>query len=322
METATPSKRAVGGWRALGAWIDSEAIEPDAAQETRDKIDWPRVVPFVLIHLGCLAVAWVGASVVAVAVAAGLYAVRMFALTAFYHRYFSHRAFETSRGWQFFFACLGAAAIQRGPLWWAAHHRDHHRFSDQPADAHSPVVHGFWWSHVGWFLSRRNFPTRIQNVPDLARFPELRFLDRFDVAVPAFLFAALYAAGAACAHWWPETGATGWQLVVWGFCISTVVLYHCTFTINSLAHVFGTRRYETPDASRNNVWLALLTFGEGWHNNHHHYPAAARQGFRPHELDISWLVLRLLAAVGIVRGLRDVPAEVRDRGVSDRSRAS
>lgn len=303
--------------RTLRAWFDSGALDDGAAEAAareRDAIDWPRVIPFGLIHVGCIGVAWVGVSATALAVAAGLYLARMFALTAFYHRYFSHRAFETGRVWQFLFACLGAAAIQRGPLWWAAHHRDHHRVSDTPEDVHSPVVHGFWWSHVGWFLSKRNFPTRIRNVPDLARFPELRFLDRFDVVVPAALFGALWLAGAACERWWPQLGTSAWQLVVWGFFVSTVVLYHATFTINSLAHVFGRRRYATPDASRNNVWLALLTLGEGWHNNHHHYPAAARQGFQPHELDVSWLLLRLLAALGIVRGLRDVPAEVRDAG--------
>ncbi|MBL8842478.1 MAG: acyl-CoA desaturase [Planctomycetes bacterium] len=299
--------------KTLRAWFDAGALEEAAAPE-RDAIDWPRVIPFVLLHLGCGAVAWVGVSATALLVAGGLYVARMFALTAFYHRYFSHRAFEIGRLGQFLFACLGAAAIQRGPLWWAAHHRDHHRVSDRPEDVHSPVVHGFWWSHVGWFLSRKNFRTRLENVPDLARYPELRFLDRFDVVVPALLFAALYAAGAACERWWPALETDGWQLVVWGFFVSTVVLYHATFTINSLAHRFGKRRYATADQSRNNGWLALLTLGEGWHNNHHHYPAAARQGFRWHELDVSWLLLRLLAACGIVRALRDVPPAVRDDG--------
>ena len=258
-----------------------------------------RVLPFIAIHAGCLGVLWVGASVELAALAAALFALRMFAVTAFYHRYFSHRAFRTSRAMQFVFAVLGASAVQRGPLWWASHHRHHHAHADRPADAHSALQHGFAWSHAGWFLSRENFATRHELVADLARFPELRFLDRYDALVPALLAASLYAAG-------------GLEYLVWGFCVSTVALWHATFTINSLAHRFGRRRYATRDDSRNNLWLALLPFGEGWHNNHHHYPGAARQGFYWWEVDLSWYGLKLLAALGLVRELRTVPAAVRE----------
>ena len=281
--------------RSLWGWFDSSTA-PNF--EGAQRIDWLRVIPFVALHLACLAVFWVGVSGVALAVAAGLFALRMFAITAFYHRYFSHRAFRTSRAAQFVFALLGTLAAQRGPLWWASHHRHHHAHADQPEDAHSARRHGFAWSHAGWFLAPANFRTRTERVLDLARFPELRLLDRWDVVPPMALAAALLAIDV--------------QLFVWGFCVSTVLLYHATFTINSLAHRYGSRRYATSDDSRNNVWLALLTFGEGWHNNHHHYPRAARNGFYWWEIDLTWYGLTLLAALGLIRDLRAVPAQVRD----------
>jgi stearoyl-CoA desaturase (delta-9 desaturase) len=296
----------------LRRWVDNGTAQaaPGDAQGSK-QIDWPRVLPFVLLHLSCLAVFWVGASAFAVGACAALFALRMFAVTAFYHRYFSHRAFRTSRAAQFAFALLGASAAQRGPLWWASHHRHHHAHSDRAADNHSPGVHGFFWSHIGWFLARGNFAARLKLVPDLAAFPELRWLDRFDVVTPALLALALYSAGAWLERTAPELQTNGAQLLVWGFCVSTVALYHATFTVNSLAHRFGARRYATRDDSRNNPWLALLTFGEGWHNNHHHFPGAARQGFYWWEVDISYLLLRLLAAIGVVWDLRPVPPAVR-----------
>ena len=298
---------------ALRRWVDSSTAGEEARGDPRG-IDWPRVVPFVLMHAGCLGVVWTGWSPFAVALAVALYALRMFAITAFYHRYFAHRAFRASRGWQFVFAVLGATAVQRGPLWWAAHHRHHHVHSDRPGDAHSALQDGFLWSHMGWFLARENFATRSHLVRDLARYPELRWLDRYDVAVPAALGVGLWALGAWLEAAHPSLGTGPWQLVVWGFCISTVVLFHATFVINSLAHRWGARRYETGDESRNNPLLALITLGEGWHNNHHRYPSAARQGFYWWELDLSWYGLKLLAALGIVRDLRPVPRSVLEAG--------
>ncbi|HUL63700.1 MAG TPA: fatty acid desaturase, partial [Burkholderiaceae bacterium] len=202
-------------------------------------------------------------------------------------------------------------AVQRGPLWWASHHRHHHAHSDRPSDSHSARQHGFLWSHLGWFLSRESFGTRTGLVPDFARYPELRWVDRFDVAVPALLAVTLYGLGALLERTAPALGTSGAQLLVWGFCISTVALYHATFTINSLAHRLGARRYATRDDSRNNFLLALLTFGEGWHNNHHHFPGSARQGFYWWEIDLTYYGLRLLAAAGLVWDLRPVPDAVR-----------
>jgi stearoyl-CoA desaturase (delta-9 desaturase) len=298
-------------WVALVRWFDTSAsvsIDGPAA----DRIDWLRVIPFIGLHLACVGVLFVGFSWFAVGVAALLYLVRMFAITGFYHRYFSHRAFRTSRVVQFTFGLIGASSVQRGPLWWAAHHRHHHRHSDQPADLHSPVQHGFWKSHMGWFMTPRAFGIDWKAIPDLAKYPELRFLDRFDILVPVALAAALMLIGNALERHAPGLGTNGPQLLFWGFFVSTVVLFHATVTINSLAHVWGKRRYATRDDSRNNVWLALITLGEGWHNNHHHYPASVRQGFYWWEIDVTWYLLKLMSWLGLVWDLKPVPPRIRE----------
>ena len=290
---STGNARVLGWLKKLVLWFDSQGT-PVPTTDVIRKVDWVRVVPFFGMHAACFAVIWVGWSPVAVGTAVGLYLVRMFAITGFYHRYFSHRAFQTSRLAQGIFAVIGASAVQRGPLWWAAHHRKHHRHSDTEADVHSPRHHGFWWSHMGWITSPANFPTDFEAVPDLAKYPELRFLDRFDIVVPILLAVTLWLIGS-------------WQLLVWGFFISTVVLFHCTCFINSLAHVFGRQRYRTDDDSRNSLFLALLTLGEGWHNNHHRFPGAARQGFFWWEVDFTYYGLRVLERLRVVRDLRPVP---------------
>jgi stearoyl-CoA desaturase (delta-9 desaturase) len=312
MRSPIPLKKPAAAvwWRSLIGWFDSEAGAAAIVGAAPRQIDWPRLVPFIALHLACFAAFWVGVSAIAVCVAAALYALRLFAITGFYHRYFSHRAFRTSRAAQFVFAALGAAATQRGPLWWASHHRHHHTHADTADDAHSARQHGFVWSHLGWFLACGNFATRMALVPDLARFRELRLLDRFDVLVPVVLGAGLFVAGSILAHVAPALGTNGPQLLVWGLCISTVALYHATFTINSLAHRYGGRRYATHDDSRNNFWLALLTFGEGWHNNHHHFPGAARQGFYWWEIDLTYYGLRALAALGLIWELKQVPPDM------------
>lgn len=293
----------------LVRWFDSDY--GDTATTTRDGVDWVRVVPFIGMHLMCFGILWVGWSPVAVVVATLLYLVRMFAITGFYHRYFSHRSFKTSRVVQFLFAVIGAASVQRGPIWWAAHHRHHHRYSDTERDPHSPVVKGFWRSHMGWFLTREGFRPNLDVVRDLRRFPELRFLDRFDVLVPIVLAVGLFYFGKWLHISYPELGTTGAQMLIWGFFVSTVVLFHATVTINSLAHVVGRRRYATRDESRNNWLLALITLGEGWHNNHHHYPSSTRQGFYWWELDLTYAGLKVLSWLGLVRDMKRVPDAVR-----------
>ena len=294
---------------SLAAWFDTSK-QPANAPGAERSVDWLRIIPFIALHAACLGVIWVGVSPVAVAVCVGSYLLRMFAITAFYHRYFAHKTFQVSRPVQFFFAVIGASSTQRGPLWWAAHHRHHHKAADRPDDPHSPSQ-GFWWSHMGWFLSRRHFAADLSQVPDLARFPELRWLDRYDLLVPLAYAVALFCLGAALERMAPGLETSGWQMLVWGYFVSTVVLIHVTLTINSLAHCWGTRRYATRDHSRNNALLAVLTLGEGWHNNHHHFPGSARQGFYWWEIDISYYVLRVMSLLGIVRNLKSVPDPIR-----------
>ena len=292
---------------ALRRWIDTSEPSGPVDPANDDRIDWLRALPFAGMHVACLWVFQVGVSATALWVALALYALRMFAITGFYHRYFSHRAFRTSRPVQFAFAVIGASSVQRGPLWWAAHHRHHHVHADTAADPHTPRK-GFWRSHAGWFLTRAGFRTDPKRIGDLLKFPELRWLDRYDTAIPVLLAALLFGAGMALERWAPGLGTNGPQLLVWGFFVSTVVLFHATVTINSLAHQFGSRRFDTRDDSRNNWMLALITFGEGWHNNHHFFPGSARQGFKWWELDLTWMGLKLLADLGLIHDLKPVPA--------------
>lgn len=292
-------------------WFDSWAGPSEFTEEEAQQVDWVRITPFLILHLACLGVIWVGWSWFAVGTALFLYFVRMFAITGFYHRYFSHRTFKTGRIAQFLAGVWGNTAVQRGPLWWAAHHRHHHRHSDTEEDIHSPHQQGFIWSHIGWITCRANFPTRLENVPDLVRFPELRFLDRFDILVPAALASSLYGLGALLESWAPGLETSGPQLLIWGFFISTVLLFHGTCTINSLSHTFGRKRYQTRDESRNSFILALVTLGEGWHNNHHHFPAATRQGFYWWEIDITYCGLKFLSWLGLIWDLKPVPDHVR-----------
>ena len=298
----------------LPKWMDTNrGVTPVAADDPNaDAIEWGRILPFIALHLACLAVIWVGISWIAVIVALIAYVVRMFAITGLYHRYFSHRTFKTSRLGQFIFGVLGASAVQRGPIWWAAHHRHHHAHSDQEGDIHSPKQVGFWRAHMGWFLSRRGFTPDLKYVRDLLQFRELRWLDRFDVFVPTLLGVGMFLLGVLLEKQAPQLHTNGWQMLVWGFFISTVLCYHGTYTINSLSHVFGRQRYRTGDTSRNNWLLAIITLGEGWHNNHHFYPNSARQGFYWWEIDVSYYILKMLSWLGIIWDLKPVPLEMRD----------
>ena len=293
-------------------WFDSDAGIEEYRGSEELGAEWLRIIPFIILHAACLGVIWVGWSWTAVIVAVGLYAIHMFAITGFYHRYFCHRSFKTNRFWQLLFAILGNSSVQRGPLWWACHHRHHHRYADQKEDVHSPSQSGFLWSHIGWLTSRANFATRMQYVRDWARYPELVWINRFDTVIPIFLAAALYVAGEILSAFTPQLGTSGPQLLIWGFFISSTFLFHGTCTINSLDHMIGTRRYNTPDTSRNNALLALLTLGEGWHNNHHHYPISARAGFFWWEIDITYYCLFFLSWLGIIHDLRPVPEAIKN----------
>ena len=265
--------------------------------DEHDDIMYPSTLPFVLIHLSCVAAFWTGITWQAVAICIALYWLRMFGIGAGYHRYFSHRSYSTGRFFQFILAFLAQSSAQKSVLWWAAKHRHHHLHSDTQQDVHSPRHKGFVYSHLGWVFSRKHDATDLVKVADLASFPELRWLHKFEV-MPAAVLAVLCFLIA------------GWTGLVVGFLWSTVLVYHATFCINSLAHVHGRKRYVTGDDSRNNWLLAFFTLGEGWHNNHHAYQSSVRQGFRWWEIDVTFYVLKALPLMGIVWGLRSPPAEV------------
>jgi stearoyl-CoA desaturase (delta-9 desaturase) len=272
------------------------AVAPDHV-EPHDDIIYPHVVPFLLVHFAVFGIFWTGVSAASLTVALVLYLVRMWAITAGFHRYFSHRSYKTSRVMQFVLAFVGQMSAQRGAIWWAAIHRHHHLHSDTEEDVHSPRHMGFWDSHVGWIFKPARNTADYSSVPDLTRFPELVWLDRYHLVPPALLAIGCFLLG-------------GWEMLFVGFFLSTVVLYHCTFFINSLAHVVGSQRYLTGDDSRNNWWLALITLGEGWHNNHHHYQSATAQGWRWYEIDISYYVLKAMSWVGLVWDLRSPPERI------------
>ena len=300
-------------FKKLFFWFDNSFLEEKYASITNGKeIDWMRVIPFILLHLSCLLIFVVGFSWIAFIVCISLFAIRMFAITGFYHRYFSHKTFKTSRFIQLLFAMIGATAVQRGPLWWAAHHRGHHMHSDTSEDKHSPKEHGFLWSHIGWFLTKSNFVTNTKFIRELIRFPELRIIDRFDLLMPLALSIGLFITGHYLNQYEPQLNTNGFQLFIWGFSLSTVMLYHATFLVNSVAHQWGKKRYETKDTSRNNFIIAILTFGEGWHNNHHHYPGSARQGFYWWEIDLTYYVLKFLAMMGVIWDVRTVSDNIRE----------
>lgn len=275
----------------------SQPSKPEPMATPPEDIIYPATLPFLLVHLAAFAAIWTGVTVEALIVALALYVIRMFGVTAGYHRYFSHRSYKTTRVGQFLLAALAQSSAQRGSLWWAAKHRHHHRYSDMPEDVHSPRHHGFWYSHLGWIFTKRHGKVDYSQVPDLAKYPELMFLDRHPYLPAAVLGIVVWL-------------TMGWVGLVVGFIWSTVVLYHGTFAINSMAHEIGTQRYVTGDDSRNNWWLAIITLGEGWHNNHHAYQSSTRQGFRWYEVDITFYALTVLSWFRVVWDLRRPPEAV------------
>ncbi|RMG16017.1 MAG: acyl-CoA desaturase [Deltaproteobacteria bacterium] len=266
------------------------------------------MIPFAAMHLAAFGALWSGVTVEAVVIGIVSYYLRMIAVTAGYHRYFSHRSFKTGRIFQLLLAFLAQTSSQKGVLWWAAHHRDHHKYSDQDEDLHSPVKRGFWYAHLMWIFDGTS-DTKWERIQDFARYPELRFLNRFWMLPPALLGFATWAI-------W------GWSAFFVGFVLSTVLLWHGSFIVNSVSHLWGRRRFDTTDDSRNSLLVALLTCGEGWHNNHHHYQASARQGFYWWEIDLTYYVLKALSWVGLVWDLREPPKKVLESKRLDRPDAA
>ncbi len=283
----TPSRDSRSGIDADGVWR---------------RQNWISVYGYWAIHLACLLALYTGVSATDVVLCISLIVVRMFGITAGYHRYLAHRAYKTGRVFQFVLAWLGCSALQKGPLWWAAGHRRHHRYADKPGDMHSPKD-GFWYAHQSWIFCGRWDDTELENIRDFAKFPELVWMNQWHIVPPLVLALGV----------WALFGLSG---LVWGFFVSTTVLWHLTYMVNSVAHVWGSRRFETDDTSRNNPLVALLTLGEGWHNNHHHYMTSTRQGFYWWEIDVTYYVLRGLAAIGVVSDLREPPESVLQAGRS------
>ncbi|MDF1661247.1 MAG: acyl-CoA desaturase [Planctomycetota bacterium] len=262
-----------------------------------EKVNWITSIPFAIVHLMPLLAIFTGVSWFDVGLCFALYYIRMFFITAAYHRYFAHRSYKLGRITQFVMAFGGATAVQKGPLWWAGHHRHHHKFSDTEEDIHSPK-RGFWWSHIGWILCDKYVPVPKNQIEDFHKYPELVWLDRHFYVAPLCLALSILLA------WGPSA-------LLIGFFLSTVLLYHGTFLVNSLAHVFGSRRYATRDTSRNSLVIALLTCGEGWHNNHHHFQSTAKAGFYWWEIDVTYYVLKLMSFVGLAWDLRGAPKSLR-----------
>ncbi|CAN5303578.1 hypothetical protein BH10PSE19_BH10PSE19_03530 [soil metagenome] len=266
------------------------------------KVEYSLAIPYILFHLSCLAVFWTGITTASVILCVALYSLRMWGVGAAYHRYFSHKSYKTSRVFQFILAIIAQMALQRGVLKWANDHRKHHRYSDTQEDMHSPRAHGFFYAHVGWIFTKENYDVKHDMMGDFKQYPELVWLDKNE-HIPGIILGVI--------AWL----IAGWPGLVVGFCWSTIIAYHTTNMINSLAHVFGSQRYITGDDSRNNWWLAILTFGEGWHNNHHHYPTSARQGFYWWEYDLTYYVLWLLQKCGIIWDMKEPTAESKDANV-------
>ncbi len=225
-----------------------------------------------------------------------------------YHRLLTHRGFKTPKFVEYFLTLCGALALEGGPIAWVANHRLHHAHAERDGDPHSPRQ-GFWWSHMGWIVNgvsdHREVESLARHAPDLAKDRFHLRISRWNFMPQMVLFGILYWAG-------------GWQFVLWGICVRVVFSWHATCFVNSAAHVWGSRHFETPDDSRNNWWVALMTFGEGWHNNHHAHPAAARHGLAWYEIDINWCGIWTLEKLGLVKKIRLVRLPKRS-AVAERS---
>jgi stearoyl-CoA desaturase (delta-9 desaturase) len=272
------------------------------------------LVGMTIFHLGCLGVIWTGASPVAVAVAAALYLVRGFGVTAGYHRLLAHRSFTTGRATRFVLALAGSLATQGGPLWWVAHHRSHHRYTDTERDIHSPGTQGFWQSHIGWMLSPESFRENGANARDLYRVPELKFLQQHYAWIVLGQGVALYGLGEGLGAL--GVGTSGWQMLVWAYFIATVALWHSTFMVNSVCHLWGRKPFDAGDTSTNNWLVAILALGEGWHNNHHKFAYSARHGLEWWQFDLTWVLLKAMEKVGLVSELKLPRARMLERARS------
>ncbi|NOQ72984.1 MAG: acyl-CoA desaturase [Crocinitomix sp.] len=288
-------------------------------KEVRGKVVFKKEIGFLLVHLAPLLVFWTGVTSFDWILCISLYFIRMFFVTGGYHRYFSHSTYKTSRFVQFLIAFWAETSLQKGVLHWAANHRTHHRYSDTPKDPHSKKIYGFWYSHIGWIIGPDYKETKLNLIKDFAKYPELLWLNKYHLIPPLTLLIGVFLVGG-----YVNASAAGVEIsimsimshglssLVIGFFLSTVILFHGTFSINSLMHMIGRKRYESNDESKNNLVLALITLGEGWHNNHHYYQSTVRQGFYWWEIDITFYILKFFSWFGIVWDLKPVPKHIKD----------
>ena len=289
---------------SLIAWFDNKQAR--AFIDNDERLNFLRCVPFIGLHVLLFAGYWIGVNGTCLIFCLSSYFIRMFAITAFFHRYFSHNTFKTSKIVEILFGLLGTASAQRGPIWWAAHHRRHHQTSDTYQDTHSPHTQGFLKSHMLWFMSNKNYHTQSECVSDLLRKQHLLWIDRFDGIIP-FIYMLMVGCLGAFIGRYTSLPIGFFSAIYWGFIVSTVLVLHATFAINSFGHYFGKKVYATGDESRNNWLLAIITLGEGWHNNHHHWPISAKQGFSKYQIDISYYLLVLMRKLGIVSQIKNIP---------------
>lgn len=269
------------------------------------------VIGMAVFHVACLLAFYTDVSAVAFFVAFGMYVVKGMGVTTGFHRLLAHRSFKTNRVMQFLLALAGSLAVQGGPLWWVAHHRAHHAYTDTEQDIHSPVTKGMWMAHMGWMMSDEAFSEKGTNSRDLHKFPEIKALQRHYIWLVVLQIAGMYGLGTWLQAVNPELGTSGLQMMVWGFFISTVFTWHVTFMVNSVCHHWGSQAYDTADASTNNIFIGVLAFGEGWHNNHHQYPNSARHGLRWWQVDATWYLIKMLSWAGLASELK-LPKELRD----------
>ncbi|MEO0574902.1 MAG: fatty acid desaturase [Pseudomonadota bacterium] len=272
-------------------------------------------IAMVVFHIACLGAIFTGASTVAISVALIMYLIRAFGITAGFHRMLAHRSFKASRPVQFVLTLFGSLAVQGGPLWWVAHHRTHHRYTETDKDIHSPRTQGFWNAHMGWMMKAESFLENGANARDLHRFPELKFLQRNYATIIIGQMAAMFVLGVTLNYIDPTLGTSGLQMLVWGFFISTVALWHATFMVNSVCHRWGGQPHDAKDDSTNNWIVGILAIGEGWHNNHHKFPYSARHGLRWWQFDLTWIVLRIMAALRLISDLR-LPRRIGDEAIA------
>ncbi len=267
---------------------------PVLALPRHDKPNFFTSAVLAVLHIGAIAALFMF-SWKALIVTVALYWITIgFGISLGYHRLHTHRSFQVPLGLEYLFALFGAMTLEGGPIFWVATHRIHHQKSDQAGDPHSPRD-GAWWAHIGWILfgetNHNNTKMMSKYAPDLAKHRFYIWLNNYHWVPTVVLAAVLFAIG-------------GLPLMLWAVCVRIVVGLHATWLVNSATHLWGTRRFETKDDSRNSWWVALMTFGEGWHNNHHAHPTSARHGLAWYEFDISWISLKIMKVLGIAKNIR------------------